>query len=463
MLREWYMHPNGQMPAYEWNFGDVNPPVHAWATMARLQDRLEKRPPARATGTGSSALPQAAAELHLVGQSQGPHAGATCSRAGSSGSTTSACSTARPLPTGGYLEQSDGTAWMGMFCQNMLQIALELATTTATTTDMALQVRRALPVDRVAMTHVGGETGMWDEEDGFFYDVLRSRTGGPSGSRSGPWSACCRCAPPPSFEGQLRPSYPELRRAAAVVPRLPPRTPRVHPRPGQARRRRPPARAILDAAKLRRVLAKMLDENEFLSPYGIRSLSRHHEAHPFVMHAGGQEYRVGYQPAESDTGLFGGNSNWRGPIWLPVNASSIRGAAALLHVLRRRLHRGVPDRVRAAHEPVPGRRGDRAGGSRIFLRGADGRRPVYGGTEKFQTDPHWKDLVLFYEYFHGDNGAGLGASHQTGWTGVVARLMHLFATTSAEQLAQSGRVAALTVGHKPRTDQPAEMAAGHAT
>ena len=202
--------------------------------------------------------------------------------------------------------------------------------------------------------------------------------------------------------------------------------------------------SILDEGKLRRVLAKMLDENEFLSEFGIRSLSRFHETHPYVFHAGGQEYRVSYLPAESDTGMFGGNSNWRGPIWMPVNGLIIRA------LLQYYLYYGDDFKIEcptgSGHimtlyqvaEEISRRLGN------IFLRDKEGRRPVYGGTRKFQEDPHWRDLVLFYEYFHGDNGAGLGASHQTGWTGIVARMMHLFATTTDKQALELGKLAAVT-------------------
>jgi hypothetical protein len=218
--------------------------------------------------------------------------------------------------------------------------------------------------------------------------------------------------------------------------------------------------SILDEARLRRVLAKLLDENEFLSEFGVRSLSLYHKKHPFVRTVGGQEYRVDYLPAESDTGMFGGNSNWRGPIWMPVNALIIR---ALLQY-----YAFYGDDFTIECPTGSGRRmtlyqvaeeiGRRL--ANIFLRNRDGRRPVYGGTEKFQTDPHWRDLVLFYEYFHGDNGAGLGASHQTGWTGIVARIMHLFATTTPEQVLRFGQAAAFTEAQKPRTGAAHPVGAG---
>ena len=221
------------------------------------------------------------------------------------------------------------------------------------------------------------------------------------------------------------------------------------------RRRAGGCASILDETKLRRVLATMLDENEFLSPYGIRSLSRYHAEHPYVFHVGEQEYRVGYLPAESDSGMFGGNSNWRGPIWMPVNALIIRALLQYYALLRRRLHGRMPDRLGPADEPVSRwPRRSRAGSPSIFLRDDDGRRPVYGGTTKFQDDPHWRDLLLFYEYFHGDNGAGLGASHQTGWTGVIARLMHLFATTTPEQVLELGKLAASSARTQRRRRPP---------
>ena len=202
--------------------------------------------------------------------------------------------------------------------------------------------------------------------------------------------------------------------------------------------------AILDETRLRRVLATMLDEQEFLSPYGIRSLSRYHAEHPFIFHVGDQEYRVSYLPAESDTGMFGGNSNWRGPIWMPVNALIIRGLLQYYAYYGNDFTIECPTgsgrhmNLYQVAEEITRRL------TRIFLRDDQGRRPVYGGTRKFQEDPHWRDYLSFYEYFHGDNGAGLGASHQTGWTGVIARGMHLFATTNAEQILELGKMAAFT-------------------
>jgi hypothetical protein len=294
-----------------------------------------------------------------------------------------------------------------------------------------------------AMGHLGDDTGMWDDEDGFFYDVLRLPDGRAQRLKVRSIVGLLPLCAATAFDGVAVAKVPELgdrlRWFLAARPEL--RTGMHDPvKPGVAGRY---LGAILGETKLRRVLARMLDENEFLSRYGIRSLSRYHADHPYVMQAGGKEYRVSYLPAESDTGMFGGNSNWRGPIWLPVNGLIVR---ALLQyylyygndfTVECPTGSGRPMNMYQVAEEITRR------ATNIFLRDAEGRRAVYGGTRKFQEDPHWRDLVLFYEYFHGDNGAGLGASHQTGWTGIIARAMHLFATTTAEQFLQVGKQAAL--------------------
>jgi hypothetical protein len=283
---------------------------------------------------------------------------------------------------------------------------------------------------------------MWDEEDGFFYDVLRLPDGGAQRLKVRSMVGLLPLCAATVFDGSLAAKYPELvDRFGRFLESRPELTAHIHDptRQGYGGRR---LASILNERRLRRVLETMLDEGEFLSPYGLRSLSRHHADHPFVFRAGGREYRVSYLPAESDTGMFGGNSNWRGPIWMPVNALIIR---ALLNY-----YAFYGDAFTIECPTGSGRRMtlyevaeelSRRLAS-IFLRDAKGQRPVYGGMRTFQEDPHWRDLILFHEYFHGDNGAGLGASHQTGWTGIVARLMHLFATTSAKDVLQSGREAA---------------------
>jgi hypothetical protein len=341
----------------------------------------------------------------------------------------------KPLPTGGYLEQADGTAWMALYCQNMLEIAAELALTDTDYADMALKFVEHFLWIASAMGHLGGDLGMWDEEDGFYYDVLRLPDGSARHLKVRSMVGLLPLCAATWFDGALLAKYPEMaERLKWFLETRPELCAAIHDprRPGVNNRR---LASILDETRLRRVLARMLDEHEFFSPYGIRSLSKHHAEHPYVLQAGGQEYSVNYLPAESDTGMFGGNSNWRGPIWMPVNALIIRA------LLQYHSYYGADFRIECptgsgrmmtlyqVAEELARRL------STIFLKDEHGRRPVFGGAEKFQTDPHWRDCLQFYEYFHGDNGAGLGANHQTGWTGVIARSLHVFATMREADLA----------------------------
>ncbi len=442
MLRERYMHPNGQIPAYEWNFGDVNPPVHAWSTIFTYM--LDK---AR-TGEGDRDWLKSVFQKLLLNftwwVNRKDRSGRNVFEGGFLGlDNIGVFDRSAPLPTGGYLEQADGTAWMALFSQNMLQIASELAITDPDYADMALKFAEHFMWIASAMGHLGGNTGMWDEEDGFYYDVLRHPDGQAQRLKVRSMVGLLPLCAATVFDGRTWTKYPEVgERFRWFLESRPELRAAIHDplKQGVAGRR---LGSILDEAKLRRVLAKMLDESEFLSPYGIRSLSRYHADHPYAFSAGGQVYRVGYLPAESDTGMFGGNSNWRGPIWMPVNGLIVR---ALLNYY---LYYGNDFTVECptgsgrqmnlyqVAEEISRRLAS------IFLKGKDGRRPVSGGARAFQEDPHWRDCVLFYEYFHGDNGAGLGASHQTGWTGIVARLMHLFATTTPEQALQLGARAAV--------------------
>jgi hypothetical protein len=351
---------------------------------------------------------------------------------------------------------------MALFCQNMLQIAAELAKTDPDYADMALKFSEHFMWIASAMAHMGGDTGMWDEEDGFYYDVLRTPDGKATRLKVRSMVGLLPLCAATAFEGKLLAQYPEIgERLMWFLQARPEIRTAIHDpvKTGVAGRR---LAAILDETKLRRVLAKMLDENEFLSPFGLRSLSRYHADHPYVFNAGGQEYRVSYLPAESDTRMFGGNSNWRGPIWMPVNGLIIR---ALLQyytyygddfTVECPTGSGRHMNLYQVAEEISRRLAN------IFLRDKEGRRPVYGGTRKFQDDPHWRDCVLFYEYFHGDNGAGLGASHQTGWTGIIARAMHLFATTTAEQALQLGKMAAVVEVQKPPREQLVGVGGGYA-
>jgi hypothetical protein len=442
MLRETYLHPNGQIPAYEWNFGDVNPPVHPWATIFTY--RLERAH----TGKGDIAWLERSFQKLLLNftwwLNRKDRSGKNTFEGGFLGlDNIGVFDRSSPLPTGGYLEQADGTAWMALFSLNMLEISAELAMHDAGYADMTVKfVHHFVAIARATM-HAGGRTGMWDEEDGFFYDVLQLPNGQAQRLKVRSMVGLLPLCAVTVFESGFREKYPEIvKRLRDFLLARPELLTFIHDptKPGQADRR---LGAILNETKLRRVLAKMLDEKEFLSPYGIRSLSRYHAEHPYVFRVGDMEYRVPYLPGESDTGMFGGNSNWRGPIWMPVNALIIR---ALLQyyayygngfTVECPTGSGRQMNLYQIAEEISRRLAS------IFLKGKDGHRPVNGGQQKLQEDPHWRDYIQLYEYFHGDNGAGLGASHQTGWTGVVARAMHLFATTTADRIMELGKLSGI--------------------
>jgi hypothetical protein len=443
MLRSHYLHPNGQLPAYEWNFSDVNPPVHAWSTMFTY--RLEKAQ----RGQGDIEWLERSFHKLLLNftwwVNRKDRAGSNVFEGGFLGlDNIGVFDRSAPLPTGGYLDQADGTAWMALFCQNMLEMAVELSLTRPAYLDLVEKFLEHVLLITSSLLHAGDGTGMWDEEDGFFYDVLRLPDGSAQRLKVRSMVGLLPLCAVTVFEGKLQGRDAEmqarLRRFLEARPEL---TAFIHPpnAVGKGGRR---MSAALNEEKLRRVLAVMLDEREFLSPYGIRSMSRYHAEHPYVFRGVGHERRVSYLPAESDTGMFGGNSNWRGPIWMPVNGVIVRA------LLQYYLYYGDDFTIECptgsgrqltlyqVAEEISGRL------ARIFLRGEGGRRPVFGDTAKFQEDPHWRDLLLFYEYFHGDEGAGIGASHQTGWTGIVARMMHLFGTTTPEQALALGKAAAVT-------------------
>jgi Mannosylglycerate hydrolase MGH1-like glycoside hydrolase domain len=442
MLRERYMHPNGQIPAYEWNFGDVNPPVHAWSTIfTYLLEKIQK-------GEGDREWLKSSFQKLLLNftwwVNRKDRSGRNVFEGGFLGlDNIGVFDRSAPLPTGGYLEQADGTAWMALFCENMMQIAAELAMTDPEYADMGVKFIEHFLWIASSMTHLGNDTGMWDEEDGFFYDVLCLPDGQTQRLKVRSMVGLLPFCAATVFDGKVLAKYPEMQeRIRQFLQARPEIRAAIHDpaKLGVADRR---LASILDETKLRRVLAKMLDENEFLSPYGLRSLSRYHADHPYIFVADGREYRVSYLPAESDTGMFGGNSNWRGPIWMPVNALIIRALLQYYTYFGNEFTVECPTgsgrqmNLYQVAEEISHRLAN------IFLKGEDGRRPVYGGARKFQEDPHWRDLILFYEYFHGDNGAGLGASHQTGWTGVIARAMHLFATSTAEEFLGLGAKAGI--------------------
>ncbi|MGE0363128.1 MAG: glucosidase [Vicinamibacterales bacterium] len=423
MLREWYMHPNGQLPAYEWAFGDVNPPVHAWAAW-----RVYKIEKAR-TGTGDRVFLERIFQKLLLNftwwVNRKDAEGRNVFQGGFLGlDNIGVFDRSAALPTGGHLEQSDGTSWMGMYCLNMLAIAMELARDNPAYEDTASKFWEHFLYIAHAMGTRGEEGGdLWDDEDGFFYDVLHR----PDGSRL-PLKVRSMVGLIPLFavetlEPELLEKLPGFaRRLEWFIDHRPDLT--AHTAcmrsPGRGDRR---LLSVVDQDRLRSVLRVMLDEREFLSPFGIRALSRKHRDEPYSLVVDGHEHRVTYEPGESSTGLFGGNSNWRGPIWFPVNFLLVESLQKFHHYLGDGFTVECPTgsgrhlTLWQVAEEISKRL------TAIFLTGDDGRRPVFGDQALFQHDPHWRELVPFHEYFHGDTGAGVGASHQTGWTALVAKLL----------------------------------------
>ncbi len=442
MLREIYQHPSGQIPAYEWNFSDVNPPVHAWATL--FLHRTEQA----LSGKGDlDFLKRSFAKLMLNFTwwvNRKDRFGKNVFEGGFLGlDNIGVFDRSAPLPTGGYLEQADGTAWMALFCQNMIELSVELAAQDSSYEDMCYKfVEHFLWI--AAGINRTGQDGMWDEEDGFYYDILRLPDGSAQRLKVRTMVGLLPICAATVIEEWQREKVPRVTDALARrIKHMPELLQGLHATgPGHMGIANRGILALVNQERLRRILTRLLDENEFLSPYGIRALSRYHLAHPYIFQVNGEKYRVQYLPAESDSGMFGGNSNWRGPVWMPVNVLIIRalltyyayygdnftiecptGSGNLMNLFD--VSKEIAERL-----------------TRIFLRDEQGRRPVYGGTAKFQDDPYWRDNILFYEYFHGDNGAGLGASHQTGWTGLVAKLIELFGRLDSETLLLAGRRAA---------------------
>ena len=446
MLKGAYLHPNGQMPAYEWNFSDVNPPVHAWATLF-----LHRTEQALRGETDLEFLRETFHKLVLNFTwwvNRKDRFGKNVFEGGFLGlDNIGVFDRSAPLPTGGHLEQADGTAWMALFSQNMLELAVDLAAQDPTYEDMVFKFAEHFCFIAAGINR-SGQDGMWDEEDGFYYDLLRLPDGSANRLKVRSMVGLLPLCATTVMEKWQRERIPgALAGMMKRMRRIPELMETLHPTgPGHYGAAERGILALVNPERLRRILTKMLDENEFLSAYGIRALSKFHGQHPYIFHVNGQEHRVDYLPGESNTGMFGGNSNWRGPIWMPVNIILIR---ALLNYY---LYYG--DNFKIECPTGSGRMmnlfevakeiADRL--SRIFLRNELGNRPVYGGTEKFQSDPLWRDHILFYEYFHGDNGAGLGASHQTGWTGLVAKLIQLFGYLDPQKALEAGKMAGFTPG-----------------
>jgi hypothetical protein len=434
MLRNLYFHPSGQIPAYEWNFGDVNPPVHAWATLFlyRIESGLG-RPDLRFLERSFQGL---MLNFSWWVNRKDPD-GRNVFAGGFLGlDNIGVFDRSAQLPTGGHLDQADGTAWMAFYCLCMLDIALILTENDPMYEETAARFLEQFAWITYAMDRIGvNHDEMWDTADGFFYDLLHPPNGDTMRLKIRSMVGLLPLCAAAVFERDAVDRHPRFLELMEIFRKRHPDIVKKiatadDPTKGGYEGRR--LASVCNKEKLRRILAYMLDENEFLSPYGIRSLSKYHLDNPFVLHLEEQEYKVQYLPAESNTSMFGGNSNWRGPIWMPVNILLIRGLLTMYVFYGDDLKVECPTdsgnymTLFEVAEEI-GRRN-----AKIFLRDANGRRPVYGGGKKFQEDPHWRDYILFYEYFHGDNGAGLGASHQTGWTGLIARSLDLFARLKPE-------------------------------
>jgi hypothetical protein len=421
LLREWYMHPNGQLPAYEWAFADVNPPVHAWAAWRVYKIEAKRR------GKKDRRFLERVFHKLLLNftwwVNRKDAAGRNVFQGGFLGlDNIGVFDRSQPLPTGGFLEQSDGTSWMGMFCLNMLAIALELAEDDAAYEDVASKFfEHFVYICRAMNDHGGFE--LWNEEDGFFYDVLHVPERRPFPMKIRSMVGLIPLFAVETLESDIVDRLPGFkRRMQWFIENRPDFGNYVETQTtpdGTVRR----FLSLVNRERLRSVMRYLLDENEFLSPNGVRALSRWHKDNPYTLHVEGIEHRVDYEPAESKTGVFGGNSNWRGPVWFPVNYLIIESLQKFHHYLGDGYRVELPfgSGQTASLWEVAAELSRRL--THLFLRDENGRRPVYGGTERFQQDPQFRDHVLFFEYFHGDNGAGLGASHQTGWTGLVAKLI----------------------------------------
>jgi hypothetical protein len=424
MLREDYLHPNGQIPAYEWNFGDVNPPVHAFATW-----EIYTRDRDRNNGVGDINFLKYAFSKLLINftwwVNRKDEGGNNLFQGGFLGlDNIGVFDRSSQLPTGGHLEQADGTAWMAFFSQRMFQIAIELALHDPLYEDFAIKFFEHTMWIAGAMDRIGEHHDeMWDEEDGFFYDVLRLPDGNSTRLKVRSLVGLLPLMAVAVFPKEAFEKLPRFKKEAQeFIARHPELTQNIHV-PTKFGERGRLMLSIVNEDKLRRILSRMLDESEFLSDYGIRALSRYHLEHPYYFHHDGQEYKVGYVAGDSTSAMFGGNSNWRGPIWIPVNLLLLRALLQLYSYYGDSFTVECPTGSGKFLNlfDVTKEISDRL--VNIFVKDESGRRPVYGGAEKFQTDPHWRDLILFYEYFNGDNGAGIGASHQTGWTGCIARII----------------------------------------
>ncbi|HVO45424.1 MAG TPA: hypothetical protein VMT29_03725, partial [Steroidobacteraceae bacterium] len=426
LTREWYMHPNGQMPAYEWAFGDVNPPVHAWAAWRVFQIDRKRR-------GGSGDLQFLERILHKLmlnftwWVNRKDAEGRNVFQGGFLGlDNIGVFDRSSQLPTGGHIDQADGTSWMAMYALNLMRIALELAQHNRVYEDIATKFFEHFLHIAEAMNHIGGMesgVGLWDERDEFFYDVLHLPDGDTQSLRIRSMVGLIPLFAVETLEPELLDKVPDFKRRLEWFLKYRPDLAALVSHWNEEGRGHRRLLSLLRGHRMKRLLKRMLDETEFLSPYGIRALSRTHAENPYVYRHNGMDLTVRYQPAESDSGLFGGNSNWRGPIWFPVNFLIIESLQKFHHYYGDEFRIECPTgsgrfvTLNEAANEIATRL------TRIFLADADGQRPEYAHHPRLQSDPNFRDYVLFYEYFHGDSGRGVGASHQTGWTGLVAKLL----------------------------------------
>jgi hypothetical protein len=423
LTREWYMHPNGQLPAYEWAFGDVNPPVHGWAAWRVY--KIEKKMYGRSDALFLERVFQKLLLNFTWWVNRKDARGKNIFQGGFLGlDNIGVFDRSSALPTGGHIEQSDATSWMAAYCLNLLAIAIELAHVNPSYEDIASKFFEHFLYIAHAMNHIGGEgESLWDEKDGFFYDNLHL----PDGAIV-PLKVRSMVGLIPLFAIETL-EVGDLFKLAGFARRLNwflqhrhnlSDNVTCHGIAGACERR---ILSIVTPEQLRRILERMLSEQEFLGPHGIRALSRYHKDHPYVLEVDGSQHRVDYQPAESTTGLFGGNSNWRGPVWMPVNFLMIEALQKFHHFFGDEFKVECPTgsgQMKTLWEVALDLSNRLIA---IFLKDSEGRRPVFGREEKFQKDPHWNNYIPFHEYFHGDEGSGIGASHQTGWTGLIAKLL----------------------------------------
>ncbi len=422
LLREWYMHPNGQIPAYEWAFEDVNPPVHAWAAWRVYKITRN------VTGQADTHFLERVFHKLLLNftwwVNRKDAEGNNVFQGGFLGlDNIGIFDRSAPLPAGAWIQQADGTAWMGLYCLNMLAIALELARTKPAYEDVATKFFEHFIYIANAMHDLGGKTGLWDEHDGFFYDSVKFPDGRRIPLKIRSFVGLIPLFAVETLEADLLERLPHFaRRMAWFIRYRPQLVKRISSltEPGENGRR---LLSILNREQLERILKRMLDPEEFLSEYGLRSVSRYHAKHPYQWHMNGETLRLNYEPGESSSGLFGGNSNWRGPIWFPTNYLMIESLQKYHHYYGDTLKTALPATGSEIHNLHAVAQALTRRLERIFLRDGSGARAVFGKTALFQQDPHWRDYILFYEYFHGDDGHGLGASHQTGWTALIAKLL----------------------------------------